>query len=103
MIKPPRNYDDSPEPVEEDKGMAAVAVLPKSALGDGKFEVGDSVTLKITALRGDEVEVEYQSGDKEEEEEAPETPDETETEAPAEVEAPETPAEPAGPMAYGPE
>lgn len=51
------NYDEPDESQSED--TSHVALLPKSVLMGKSFRVGDEVVLKITALRGSEVEVEY--------------------------------------------
>lgn len=84
-------YDDEPDDQHstlkesEDEGASSVGLLPKSILMGKKFNVGDEVVLKITAIHDDQVEVEYATGDSEEEK--PE-------EKPAEAE-PEPEAEPA--------
>lgn len=79
---------DAQEPTESkadaEAGSGTVALLPKSILAGKTFQVGDEVVLKITALRGDEVEVEYSS--------EPETPPEDET-PPDEGEAEGEPAD----------
>lgn len=44
---------------------SSTTLLPKSVLMGKDFKVGDEVVLKITAIRGDEVAVEYASGEDE--------------------------------------
>lgn len=97
-------YDDSPEGEDGDE-HGHVATLPKSILMGKTFNVGDEVVLKITAIRGGEVEVEYASepGDETEPEPAPDEGEgQGEADVPAEGEGEPQPAEPAtaGPPAY---
>jgi hypothetical protein len=90
---------DSDEDIAENENVA-VATLPKSILQGKTFEVGDRVTLKITAIRDGEVDVEYGSEAEEEppvgEPAAEETAEEGE-EGAGEIVPPEAPA---GPPAY---
>jgi hypothetical protein len=67
-------------PAEQEQEGGETAVLPKSILAGKDFKVGEEVVLKITAIHGDEIQVEY----------AQEKPSEGAEEAPAEapVEAP---------------
>lgn len=44
---------------EENKEDSVEAVLPKSILGGKKFDVGDEVVLKITAMHDDQISVAY--------------------------------------------
>lgn len=49
----------------EDEGAGESAMLPKSILAGKHFDPGDEVVLKVVAIHGDEVEVEYsESGTK---------------------------------------
>lgn len=48
------------------------ALIPKSLLGGKEFKAGEEVVLKIVKVYGDEVEVEYATGDSPKEK----TPDE---------------------------
>lgn len=43
----------------EDEGAGESAMLPKSILAGKHFDPGDEVVLKVVAIHGDEVEVEY--------------------------------------------
>lgn len=54
--------DNSPDDVEKDESSMTSAVLPKSILAGKHFDVGDEVVLKITAMHGDEITVEYSEG-----------------------------------------
>ena len=56
---PNPNYDDEPGEGSEKEATGHVALLPKSVLMGKDFKVGEEVVLKITAIRGNEVEVEY--------------------------------------------
>ncbi len=67
---------------EEDAGASAVGLLPKAILMGKKFNVGDEVVLKITAIHDDQIEVEYATGEEEKPEEG--TPAEEAGETPAE-------------------
>lgn len=62
-------YDDSNDSGSEggkEKGPnSSTSLLPKSVLMGKDFKVGDEVVLKITAIHGDEVAVEYASGEDE--------------------------------------
>lgn len=48
-----------PKSVDEQEAEEPTALLPKSILAGKKFDPGDEVVLKIVAMHGDEVEVEY--------------------------------------------
>lgn len=51
----------------EEEGAGESAMLPKSILAGKDFNPGDELVLKVVALHGDEVEVEYaksEGGDK---------------------------------------
>jgi hypothetical protein len=49
----------------EEEGAGESAMLPKSILAGKHFDPGDEVVLKVVAIHGDEVEVEYsESGTK---------------------------------------
>ena len=73
-----KDYDDSYED-ESDVRSQATALLPKNVLGGRECKVGDTLTLKVTAVRDGEVQV-SPVGDPEEgetpEHEAAETPEE---------------------------
>lgn len=58
----------SPEGDEEGKEETEqpTALLPKSILAGKQFNVGDEVVLKITAMHGDEIQVEYAPSEKKE-------------------------------------
>lgn len=43
----------------EEEGAGESAMLPKSILAGKAFEPGDELVLKVVAMHGDEVEVEY--------------------------------------------
>jgi hypothetical protein len=89
---------DSDEDIAENENVA-VATLPKSILQGKTFEVGDRVTLKITAIRDGEVDVEYGEQPEPEPEEPPaeEMAEEGAEEGAGEIVPPEAPA---GPPAY---
>lgn len=64
------HYDDGPnDPEGDDDSNMTSAVLPKSILRGKKFDVGDEVVLKITAIGDGEITVEYATGDEESPEE----------------------------------
>ena len=79
-------------PAKDKPSDGDTAVIPKSLLAGKDFKVGEEVVLKITAIHGDEVQVEY-AYDKGEEAQ----PDE-----PEEPQAPEQPQQPE-PAAASPE
>lgn len=60
---------ESPKPSGDDAGddTGQTALLPKSILAGKDFKPGDEVVLKVVHLYDDEVEVEYASGEDEEE------------------------------------
>ena len=45
------------EPAAPGQGQAMSAVIPKAVLGDQPVQVGDTITLQVTAVKGEEVEV----------------------------------------------
>lgn len=54
--------EQAPQPEGEQEGQmegGETAVLPKSILMGKDFKVGEEVVLKITAIHGDEIQVEY--------------------------------------------
>jgi hypothetical protein len=55
------------ESVDEEAAETPTALLPLSALG-GKANVGDTVTVKVVKLHGDEVEVEIAASEESESE-----------------------------------
>jgi len=67
--------EDETETSPDEKGSGAVVTLPKSILMGKPVEVGDTVSLKITAIRDGEVDVE--SGSSEEEVAEPDTEEDT--------------------------
>lgn len=63
----PMASNDSPPPADEtenndEKGAGESALIPKSLLAGKEFNPGDELVLKIVALHGDDVEVEYATG-----------------------------------------
>jgi len=54
----PEEGQTAEEP-EESESTQSAAVLPKSILAGKDFKPGDEIVLKITAIRDDEVVVEY--------------------------------------------
>ncbi len=55
--------EETPESIDEVEAKNPTALLPTSALGEGVRE-GDTVTVKVVKLHGDEVEVEISSSSK---------------------------------------
>lgn len=49
---------------KEEQGAGESALIPKSLLAGKEFKPGDELVLKIRALHGDEVEVEYATEEK---------------------------------------
>lgn len=83
------SYDDSEEMSKEEASSSAIALIPKAAFMGKKYEVGDTIKFKVTAIRGDEVEVECSGGEDESEEpETSEEPEEMTEEVPQEEIAP---------------
>lgn len=74
-------YDDEsaekskPESVDEESSENPTALLPLSAFG-GKAKVGDTVTMKVVKLHGDEVAVEISESEVEEPDSETKTDDE---------------------------
>lgn len=56
--------EDQPKPnAEEDtRGDEQEAILPRSILAGKEFNVGDELTLKVTAIRDGEISVKYATG-----------------------------------------
>lgn len=50
--------EKAPEEQRPEEG-GETAILPKSILAGKEFKVGEEVVLKITAIHGDEIQVEY--------------------------------------------
>lgn len=71
---PKANYDEDLASESDTQSSLPTALLPKTVLQGKSCSVGDTLTLKVTAIRDDEVQVEV-SGSKEPteapEEEAP--------------------------------
>jgi hypothetical protein len=68
---PKANYDDDLASESDSKSSSPTALLPKSVLQGKGCEVGDTLTLTVTAIRDDEVQVEVSGR-----EEPPESPEE---------------------------
>lgn len=66
--------DDQQDAVKGNDKASSTALLPKSILMGKDFKVGEEVVLKITAIRGDSVQVEYATGGGEDEGPAKEPP-----------------------------
>jgi hypothetical protein len=73
-------YDDDLDTGPDTKDESPTALLPKSVLQGKEFKVGDTLTLTITALRNDEVQVSVTDTEDEPEEDVTETPTEEATE-----------------------
>jgi hypothetical protein len=63
----PMASNDTPSPADEtenneEAGAGESALIPKALLAGKHFDPGDELTLKIVALHGDDVEVEYATG-----------------------------------------
>ena len=55
--------EETPESVDEEEAANPTALLPTSALGKNA-KVGDSITVKVVKIYGDEVEVSISSSEK---------------------------------------
>ena len=77
------NMGDAPPPGEdksktegdaedESRGDEQEAILPRSILAGKEFNVGDELTLKVTAIRDGEISVKYATGKSEDEPAEPE-------------------------------
>lgn len=54
-----QDQNETPDEKTEEEGAGESAMLPKSILAGKDFNPGDEVVLKVVAIHGDEVEVEY--------------------------------------------
>lgn len=50
---------------EDAKPQGETALIPKGLLAGKEFQPGEEVVFKIVAMRGDEVEIEYATGEEE--------------------------------------
>ena len=69
------NFDDEPEKGSDDEKTEATALLSKSILMGKECKVGDTVTLKVTAIHDDEIMVERAGNEEPEPDETEETPE----------------------------
>ena len=60
--------EDKPDAEEDTRGDEQEAILPRSILAGKEFNVGDELTLEVTAIRDGEISVKYSTGKGEPEE-----------------------------------